>query len=147
MNQIDTIDHIDHSGIVESTDPIKNMVRVKIEDCDNRTNCPVYKLCEAGNGTTNIVTIMTPHASSYRKGDVVTVRGTEQMDKKAVMYATVLPCIALVAVMVLVFTITFNQLAAVLSGVGVTILFFIILWASRNRIKHEFLFTIIDKKN
>lgn len=146
MNPVDTIDHIDHSAIVVSTDPAKNIVRVKIDECDDRDNCPVSELCEAGDGSSNIVSIMTPHASAYKKGDAVTVRGTEQMDKKAVMCATVLPCIALVAVMVLVFTLTFNQLAAVLSGVGVTILFFIILWASRNRIKHQFLFTIIDKK-
>lgn len=67
------------------------------------------------------------------------------MHRKAIMYATVLPCIALVAVMVAVYLLTLNQLAAALSGIGVMILFFFILWCSRNKIAHEFCFTIVGK--
>ena len=52
------------------------------------------------------------------------------MHHKAIMYATVLPCAFLVAVMVAVYLITFNQLAAALSGLGVTILFYVILWSA-----------------
>ena len=73
------------------------------------------------------------------------MRGTEQMHHKAIMYATVLPCAFLVAVMVAVYLITFNQLAAALSGLGVTILFYVILWACRNKIAHEFVFSIVGE--
>lgn len=138
-------EHIDHSGIIESVDSKHNSVKVRIEDPEECDGCPAAKLCEANGQPSNLVTVLTPHAASYRKGDIVTVRGTEQMHRKAIMYATVLPCIALVAVMVSVYLATFNQLAAALSGLGVTILFYIVLWACRNKIAHEFSFSIVGK--
>lgn len=145
MSPEETLEHIDHSAIVESVDPGKNTVIVRINDTGECGDCPAARLCAANGEPSNRISIVTPHASGYRKGDIVTVRGTEQMHRKAVMYATVLPCIALVAVMVFVFLITFDQLAAALSGIGATILFFILLWGFRNRIAHEFSFTIIGK--
>lgn len=140
-----TLDHIDHSAIVESVEPSKNIIKVKIDDSDECGECPAAKLCEASGQGSNIVTIATPHASGFKIGDIITIRGTEQMHRKAVMYATVLPCIALIAVMAGVYLLTFNQLAAALSGIGVTIIFFILLWSAKNKIAHEFSFTIVGK--
>lgn len=142
MAQTAKLDYIDHTGIVTAINPGANSVTVKIDDCDNCGDCPACKICEATGQTENVVTIITPHASAYKQGDVVTVRGTEQMHRKAIIYATVLPSIALVAVMVLVYILTFNQLAAALSGIAVTIIFYVLLWAYRNKIAHEFSFSI-----
>lgn len=143
MPHSESPDYIDHTGIVMSVNPAANSVTVKIDDAGNCGNCPASKICEATGQTENTITVITPHASSYKEGEIVTVRGTEQMHRKAIMYATVLPSIALVAVMVAVYVITFNQLAAALSGIGVTILCYILLWASRNKIAHEFSFRIV----
>lgn len=145
MTQDEITDHIDHSAIVVSTNSSKNLVKVRINDSGDCSDCPAAKICEATGGTSNQITITTTHASDYKKGDIVIVRGTEQMHRKAIMYATVLPCIILVAVMVGIYLLTFNQLLAALCGLGVTILFFIILWAVRNKIAHEFSFSIIGK--
>ncbi len=142
MPQIANSDYIDHTGIVISVNPGANSVTVKIDDCGDCGDCPASKICEATGQTENTVTIITPHASSYKQGDIVNVRGTEQMHRKAIIYATVLPSIALVAVMVLVYLLTFNQLAAALSGIAVTIVFYVVLWACRNKIAHEFSFSI-----
>lgn len=141
----ETLEHINHSAIVESTDPSKNLVKVRINDSGECGDCPAAKLCEASGHASNMISITTPHSSGFRKGDIVTIRGTEQMHRKAIMYATVFPCIALVAVMVGVYLLTFNQLAAAISGLGVTILFFVLLWSARNRIAHEFSFSIVGK--
>lgn len=138
-------DYIDHTGIVMSVNCRSNTVTVKIDECDDCGGCPASKICEATGQTENTVTIVSPHACSYKVGDIVTVRGTEQMHRKAIIYATVLPSVALVAVMVGVYLATFNQLAAALSGIGITIIFYIVLWACRNKIAHEFSFSIIGK--
>lgn len=143
MNE--TIEHVDHDAIVIAVEPSKDTVKVKIDDSDECGDCPAASLCQGAGQSENTISILTPHASSYKKGDIVTIRGTEQMHRKAIMYATVLPCVALVVVMVAVYLLTFNQLAAALSGLGVTIAFYFMLWLCRNRIAHEFCFTIIDK--
>lgn len=137
------IDHIDHQAIVVATDPQHGSVTVRVDDSGECGSCPAAALCGANGNSSNTVEIMTREAASLKKGDIVTVRGTERMHRKAVMYATVLPCIALVAVMVAVFLLTGNQVLAALCGLGAMIIFFFILWAARNRVAHEFCFEIV----
>ena len=143
MSSEESTDYIRHTGIVTAVNPAANSVTVKIDDAGDCGSCPASKICEATGQTENTITIVTPHASSYKKGEIVNVRGTEQMHRKAIMYATVLPSILLVAVMVAVYLMTFNQLAAALSGIAVTILCYVAIWACRNKIAHEFSFSII----
>lgn len=139
-------DYIEHDAIVVSTTPSKNAVVVRLDDSDECGECPAARICQASGQSDNKITVITPHAARFKKGDIVTLRGTEQMHHKAVMLATVLPCIALVAVMVAVYLITFNQLAAALCGIGVTFAFYLILYLCRNKIAHEFLFTIVEQE-
>lgn len=143
MSRTENNEYIDHTGIVMAVDQRAGTVRVKLDNAGDCGNCPASKICEATGQTENTVTVTTPNAGNYKRGDIVTLRGTEQLHHKAIMYATVLPCIALVAVMVAVYVITFNQLTAALSGIGVTIVFYIGLWLCRNKIAHEFSFTIV----
>lgn len=135
-------DYIDHKGIVTSIDKDKNIVKVRIDDLEECGDCPAVTTCEHNGKVSNEVSISTPLSYKYKIDDIVTVRGTERMHQKAILYATVFPCIVLVAVMVGLYLLTGNQLVAALSGVGVTILFFLLLWLCRNKIAHEFIFTL-----
>lgn len=143
MNNYDTIDHIDHKAIVVSVNPERNLVNVRIDDSGECGSCPAAALCGANGTPSNTISIYTKKASHYRKDDIVTVRGTEQMHRKAIMYATVFPSIAMIAVMVAVYVTTLNQLRAALAGIGTMILFFILLWSARNKVAHEFSFAIV----
>ena len=136
-------EYIEHSAIVKSIDPDAGTVTVRIDDIEECGECPAVSLCGAKGETSNLVTIKTPDHRRYKEEDIVTVRGTERMHRKAILYATVFPCILLIATMVGIYLLTFNQLAAALSGIGVLIVFYLILWACRNKIAHEFSFTIV----
>lgn len=145
MSSTSSIDYIEHKAVVEEVNPSLNMVTVRVEDTDECGDCPASKFCGSHGEPSNKVTIETPMASNLKKGDFVTVRGTERMHRKAIMYATVFPCIILVAMMVGIYLLTGSQLAAALSGLGATILFYVLLWVFRNNIAHEFIFTIVGK--
>lgn len=145
MNDKELVEYIDHDAIVVAIDPAHNIVKVRIDDSGECGSCPASAICHATGEPDNLITIYTKNAVSYRKNDIVTVRGTEQMHRKAIMYATVLPSIAMVAVMVAVYILTLNQLAAALTGIGVMIFFFILLYLARNKMAHEFSFTIVGK--
>lgn len=141
----ESIEHIDHDGVVVAADNARKFVKVRLTDNDDCAGCPAATLCAASGDDSNEIIISTPCPEAFRKGDIVTVRGTEKMHRKAVVYATVFPCIILVAVMVAVYLLTFNQLAAALSGLGVMFLMFFLLWILRDRIAHEFSFTIVGR--
>ena len=145
MPKNEKIEYIEHDATVESVDASVNLVTVVINDQEECGSCPAATLCSGGKGD-NKVTVRTPHASSYAKGEEVIIRGTEQMHHRAVMLATVIPCIALVAVMTAIYLLTFNQLAAALGGLAATMFFFVMLYLFRNRLAHEFTFQILKRQ-
>lgn len=144
MSRNQYYDYIEHQAIVEKVEPEIGRITVRIDDSDECGDCPAAKFCGGDGQPSNKITIETPRAAEFHKDDIVTVRGTERMHRKAIMYATVFPCIILVAMMVGIYLLTNNQLAAALSGIGVTILFYLILWLCRDKIAHEFVFTLSD---
>ncbi len=141
-------DYIEHQGVVTGTEPRRGIVYVLVDESGECGSCPAAKLCNiaGGNGMENgnKIEIATRNATRFKVGDRVTVRGTERMHRKAIMLATVFPSFALVAVMVAIFLMTGNQLLSALCGLGVTILFFVMLYLCRNKIAHEFSFDIIN---
>lgn len=142
----DIVDHIDERGVVTGIDRSRGELKVRIEPNMDCGSCPASKLCGAASGKGTEVTVAVGNVSGYRTGDRVVVRGTERMHRKAIMLATVLPCIALIAVMVAVYLLTGNQLTAALSGMGSMVVFFLALYLCRNRIAHEFVFELVERK-
>ena len=141
--QTEYIDHIDHRAMVKEIDKTNGIVTLQILDETGECGtCPASKLCH-GASKDHLVTATRHDVASLHVGDVVTVRGSERLHRKAIMLATVLPCIALIAVMVLIYLLSGNQLAAALGGLGATVFFFALIWLMRGRIAHEFEFDII----
>lgn len=135
-------DHIDHEATVKTIDPARHIVTVALTDKGNCDGCAAASICHPG-ARRDGVAVYSRDAERYRPGQRVVVRGTERMHRRAIMLATVLPCICLVAVMFIVYLLTFSQGAAALSGLSAMTLFFVILYLARNRIAHEFTFTIV----
>ena len=141
------VDHIDDEGTVMRINIPEGTLKVKLEHGDDCGTCPAARLCNiAGGGKSDTMELPVRHPERFHVGERVTLRGTEQMHRKAIMLCTVLPCIVLIAVMVAVYLLTFDQLAAALAGAGATVFFFIILYAMRNRIAHEFVFEVVKKE-
>lgn len=138
----DLLDHIDHQAIVEKVDKAASTVTVRLtgDDGEDCGQCPAAALCGAKGKDS--LEITTPQAASFSPGDHVIITGTEQMHRKAIMLATVIPCIALVVVMVGVYLLTLNQLLAALCGLGATLLFYLLIYLAKDKIAHEFNFTI-----
>lgn len=141
MNDQDLIEHIEHSGVVTGVDTGSGSVTVSIIDADECPQCPAANLCAAAKGTHSI-TIKSPDYFKFKPGDKVTLTGTERMHRKAIMIATVIPCIILVAIMVVIYVFTANQVTAALGGIASMLFFFTLLYVCRNKIAHEFQFNI-----
>lgn len=136
------IEYIEHDGIVTSVDPAARLVEVRITDKAECSGCAASALCGGAKGAQTF-RVKTADPAQWRPGERVTLRGTERLHRKAIMIATVIPSIALVGVMVAVYILTLNQLAACLSGLATMILFFAGLWFMRGHIAHEFEFTLL----
>ncbi len=146
-------EHIDHEGTVLAIDrhPVAGSLTasIRLDDGKECGGCPAARLCAVAGGDTPTLQVAVPkrEATRLRVGDRVTVRGTERMHRRAIMLATVLPCFTLVAVMVGVYLLTGSQPVAALCGLGAMVVFFALLFAARNKVAHEFSFTVADSRH
>lgn len=134
------IENITHQATVKSVDPKKGTLTVTLKHDDDCSSCPVTEICGGANSDT--LTLQVAHPERFRPGERVELTGTERMHPKAVKMATIVPCIALVAAMVGIYLASGDQFAAVAGGLGVMVFFFAMLYAFRNKIRHEFSFEV-----
>ena len=144
-DEVQNIEYIEHEGRVTSINISQSTITVALTEHADCGGCPAGKLCDNFSPDRNILTINVEDPEDFKSGDFVTVRGTERLHRKAIMLATVIPSLALVAVMIGVYLLTADQLAACLSGLGAMALFFLGLYLMRNRLAHEFSFEVIKQ--
>lgn len=136
-----------HTGTVTAVDSRRREVTVRLSSEEGCDACPAARLCGASGSEGREVRVEVHDVASWPIGSAVRVAGTEAMHRRAIMLATVIPCIALIAVMTAVYLLTGSQSAAGLSGLGAMLVFFILLYLARNRIEHEFRFHILPEGN
>lgn len=133
-----------HTGTVTAVDPRRREVTVRLSTEEGCGSCPAARLCSASGSEGREVSVEVHDTSTLPVGTTVRVCGTEAMHRRAIMLATVIPCLALMAVMVTVYLLTGSQSAAGLSGLGAMMVFFLLLYLARNSIEHEFRFHILS---
>lgn len=136
-------DYIEHTGVISDVSLTDSIVVVSLSSSPECEGCAAYRLCGNANSQKNRFTVRIQNAKDYKVGEKVILRGSERLHKKAVMIATVVPTVTLVAVMFVVYAITRDQGIAALCGLGSMVFFFVSLWLSRNKLAHEFTFEII----
>lgn len=145
MGSFDSLEYIDHKAVVKSVDMKNRSLILELSAAVECEGCVASKLCNPAGKQKNEFCVEVDRPSDFKVGEHVILRGTEQLHRKAMVVATVVPSIALVAVMVLIYILTANQAAAALGGIGSMIFFFVMLYLFRNRIAHEFAFTVIPE--
>lgn len=138
------IEYIEHDGVIKFVDVANSTIVVMLNDANECGECPAAKLCSSPSSADTTVTVAVRNPRDYKLGDEVTVRGSECLHQKAIMLATVIPSIALIGVMILVYWLTGEQLTACLSGIGAMVLFFFLLWICRDKLAHEFAFEVVS---
>ncbi len=133
---------IDHIAVVRTLLP-ERRAEVVISGAEGCEGCAAAKLCHStgGDGETVLDAALAP-GLDVKPGDRVIVRGSERIHRKAIMLATVIPCLALIAVLVIVYLLTLNQGIAALAGLGSMVVFFLLLYIFRDRLATEFSFTV-----
>lgn len=144
-NNTQYIEYIDHPAVIKEIDYANGVVKLMLTDAEDCGGCPAARLCslatkEGKNDTEYTITV--DDASQFRPGEKVSLRGTEKMHRRAIMLATVIPCICLIIIMTATYLLTGNQATAAVAGVTSMVFFFTLLYLLRNKLEHEFEFTI-----
>lgn len=138
---MERIDYIDHPATVARIDAAAGMVYLHIDREDECGTCPAAALCKV-SGNAETIALHDPDPRRFAIGQKVTVRGSERLHRRAVMLATVIPCLLLIGVMTGVYLASGSQGWACISGLGAMTVFFVILYMLRYRMRSEFNFVI-----
>lgn len=144
---VTTVDYIDHKAVIDRIDLKSNQLTLRLSAIPECEGCAAARLCNPSGEQSKTFVVSVPDVKSYREGEVVTLRGTEQLHHKAILIATVIPSIALIVVMIVIYYMTGSEGAAASAGLGSMLLFFLLLYLSRNRLAHEFSFEVIPSDN
>ena len=131
-------DAIYHPGVVRSVNG--NYVKVEIIDNTACTTCEISGSCEVSGFHDKIVDIKT--LESFRPGDRVTVIMTEKQGMMASFFGYILPFILVFLVFFLVSRETENELYIGLSGLGILVPYYLILYLLKKHFKNKLAFKV-----
>ncbi len=133
---------IRHSGTVSAVNG--NVVTVTFLQQSACAGCQAAKLCRISESKEKSVQVRTSDPQSYQAGQPVIVAGTTGQSWRAVILSFGVPLVLLMTVLVIVIAVTHNEgLAAGLSLVAL-VLYYMILFVCRDRIRRKFEFKLIQ---
>jgi sigma-E factor negative regulatory protein RseC len=134
----DKFDSIEHKGIVQKSD--NNSVTVSMISSAACAGCHAEGICSLSGQQEKIVEI--PGMYQVHPGDNVTIRMKQSSGHIAVFLGYVMPLILLVAVLIILISLSVPELTAGLGALAVLIPYYFILYIFRNKISRKFIFTL-----
>jgi sigma-E factor negative regulatory protein RseC len=133
------MDEIKHKGVVSSV--THNTLYVLIINETACASCHARSVCSASDFREKEIEITSFH-KNYHPGDGVTIvmRGSQGMN--AVLYAYGFPFLILFLSLLLVFTLTGNEILSGLIALAMLVPYFGILWLFRDKFKTTFRFEL-----
>ncbi|MBP5332754.1 MAG: SoxR reducing system RseC family protein [Bacteroidales bacterium] len=104
--------------------------------------CHAAGLCGMADVAEKAVELATNPYASYKVGDEVDLVLKASMGMKAVWLAYFIPLLVLLAVILGLIALGVGEIAAGLSGIGATGVYYFLLWLFRDRLRNEYVFTI-----
>lgn len=120
-------------------------VRVRIVQTSACAACKVAGHCNAAEAKEKLVDVFTADYQRWKVGDAVTVAASQQMATQALLLAFGLPLVILLAVLLVVLSVTGREGLAALCGLAALLPYYAVLWFTRKRLQKRLAFWIEDK--
>jgi positive regulator of sigma E activity len=134
----DKFESIEHEGIVQKSD--NNSVTVSIISSAACSGCHAEGICSLSGREEKIIEIQGIY--KVHPGDSVTIQMKQSSGNIAVFLGYVMPLILLVAILIILVSLSVPELTAGLGALAVLIPYYLILYVFRNRISKKFTFTL-----
>ena len=136
-----TRNKISHSGVIDRIDG--GHVQVRIVQTSACAACKVAGYCNAAESKEKIVDVFCDSvAKNLTVGQPVTVTASGQVATRALLWGFGLPFLLMVSVLIVVLKWTGHEGLAALSGLGVLIPYYIMLWLFRDRMREQLAFSL-----
>ena len=131
---------IKHEGIVQSVDGLK--VTVKMTVGSACSGCHAKGICGAAESRDKVVNAININRLDLSVGDTVAVEMRQTLAMKAVVICYLVPFIVLFASFCLMYLVCSVEWVNVAVSLGLTALYFVLLWVFRKRIEKNVTFVV-----
>ena len=131
-------DTIEHEGIVQKSD--NESVTVSIISSAACSGCHAEGICSLSGKVEKTIDI--PGEYQVLPGDFVKVQMKQSSGHTAVLFGYVIPLILLVAILIILISLSVPELIAGLGALAVLIPYYLLLYVFRNRMSRKFIFTL-----
>lgn len=138
MKAIDTSGTIQHEGTVQKVG--SNSVVVNITSISACSGCHAEGFCSLSDKKDKTVNITGSY--NVTPGERVTVVMNESTGFRAVILSYIIPLFILLSAIVILTSMSVNELTAGLISIAVLVPYFIVLYFARHRIDRSFFFTL-----
>jgi sigma-E factor negative regulatory protein RseC len=129
---------IEHDGIVQESG--NGSVTVRISSASACSGCHAEGSCTMSGQEEKIINVTGSYNVS--PGDKVTVLLQQSAGFTALFLGYIIPLLLVVTLLIILISVSINELIAGLCSIGILIPYYFILWLFRNRIGKKFTFTI-----
>lgn len=129
-----------HRGVVSAVDG--KHISVRIVQAAACGGCAAGRLCNAADGKERRVDVVCENAETYSAGDEVMVVGSVRNGLKAVVWAYVFPLVLLVGSVLSLQSLSVSEPLCALAGLAFTGIYYMVLFALRERFGRKFTFSI-----
>ena len=134
----DKTECIEHDGIVQESG--NGSVTVRISSASACSGCHSEGSCTMSGKEEKIINVTGSYNVS--PGDKVTVLLQQSAGFTALFLGYIIPLLLVVTLLIILISVSINELIAGLCSIGILIPYYFILWLFRNRIGKKFTFTI-----
>ena len=134
------MEEIKQTGVITNIED--DTLSIKITTCSACSQCSAKSFCSISEQKDKIITAKVTNSSLYSINDYVDVSINQPLAIKAVFYSYVLSLILLLATIIILYTMGFNDFISGISGIIVLIPYYFGLFLLRNKFRADFKFIV-----
>ena len=134
------MEEIKQTGVITNIED--DTLSIKITTCSACSQCSAKSFCSISEQKDKIITTKVTNSSLYNINDYVDISINQPLAIKAVFYSYVLPLILLLATIIILYTMGFNDFISGISGIIVLIPYYFGLFLLRNKFRADFKFIV-----
>ena len=131
--------HIHHNGVIDRID--NGIAYVRIIQQSACAGCHARSMCSASESKEKIIEVVD-HSGKFNVNEEVLICGQNSLGLQAVFLAFVIPVIIIVLVLGIASVTNSSEAISALSGLMFLVIYYIILYLFRDKLKRKFVFTL-----
>jgi len=136
-----SIDSIRHDGVISRIEGDRIFIRIISQSAC--VSCQAKSVCNVSDMREETIEVVHTNGRTYKVGEQVQLAMQKSLGTKAVFLGYILPCLIVLATLILMIGITGNEGLSGIVALAVLIPYYLILNLFKNRLKRTFNFRIV----